>query len=154
MKTHLHCLECGKQLSEGLTEFALDVYGYPLCLKHQVTITESAATQHAIDLYFALKSKKIPVVLEYWDGQQHVDIAIPGKLYIQVNGAHHYQSIQALTDLRRTAHALKENISTIFVPDYLLQHPAMFRLTVEELAKACRSLINPIVFSNMALSVN
>lgn len=154
MKTHLNCLECGKQLTEGISEFSMDVYGYPLCLKHQTFINESAAAQHAIDLYFALKTKKIPVVLEYWDGYKHVDIAIPGKLYIEVNGVHHYESIQALIDLRRTVYSLKENISTILVPNYLLDHPAMFRLTVEELAKACRSLINPIPFSNMVLSAN
>lgn len=155
MKTNLNCLECGKQLTDGISEFSIDVYGYPLCLKHQAYIDESSAAQHAIDLYFALKSKKIPVVLEYWDGRKHVDIAIPGKLYIEVNGVHHYQSIQALIDLKQSVCDLKENISTIFVPDYLLDHPAMFRLTVEELVMACRSLTSPVSsFPNMVLSVN
>jgi hypothetical protein len=154
MKTALKCLECGKHLTEGVEQFSLDIYGYPLCLRHQADIAESGASPQAIDLYFALKFNKIPVILEYWDGHKHVDIALPGKLYIEVNGAHHYESIQALIDLRRTVYALKENISTIFVPNYLLSHPAMFRQTVEELTKACKSLINPIPFSNLALSVN
>jgi hypothetical protein len=150
----MHCLECGKQLTEGVSEFSLEVYGYPLCLRHQIHITESAAAQPAIDLYFALKSKKIPVVLEYWDGHQHVDIAIPGQLYIFVNGAHHYESIQALIDLRYSVHAMKENISTMLIPEYLLSQPAMFRLTVEEIVDACRQLANPIHFPGVVLSVN
>ncbi len=154
MKTALNCLECGKRLTEGVEEFSMDVYGYPLCLRHQAYIAESGASPQAINLYFALKSERIPVILEYWDGHKHVDIALPGKLYIEVNGAHHYESIQALIDLRQTVYSLKKNISTISVPNYLLDHPAMFRLTVEELTKACKSLMNPILFSNLALSVN
>ena len=154
MKTSRNCLECGKLLTEGVEQFSMEVYGYPLCLKHQAYITESGASPQAIDLYFALKSEKIPVVLKYWDGHKHVDIALPGKLYIEVNGSYHYESIQALIDLRRTVYSLKGDISTIWVPNYLLSQPALFHQTVEELTKACRSLMNPAPFLNLALSFN
>mgnify|MGYP001552372268 FL=1 len=154
MKTVLKCMECGKALSEGVEEFSLNVYGYPLCLKHQAFIVDSGSSQQAIDLYFALKSENIPVVLEYWDGHKHVDIALPGRLYIEVNGPHHYESIQALIDLRRSVYSLEKNISTILIPNYLLNHPGLFRLTVQELTKACKSLMNPLSFSDLDLAMN
>lgn len=154
MKTALKCLECGKYLTGGVEEFSLDVYGYPLCLRHQAQIVDSGLGQQTIDLYFALKSEKIPVVLEYWDGHRHVDIALPGKLYIEINGTQHYENIQALIDLRRNVCAMEKNISTILVPEYLLSHPGLFRLTVQELTKACKSLMKPVSFSNLDLSMN
>lgn len=154
MITVLNCMECGKSLTQGVKAFSLDVFGYPLCVKHQVSIAESGASPQAVALYFALKLEKIPVILEYWDGHKHVDIALPGRLYIEVNGSQHCESLQALIDLRRTVYSLEENVSTILVPNYLLDHPGMFRATVKELTKACKLLMRPTRLSNQFLSMN
>ncbi|HEY4156208.1 MAG TPA: hypothetical protein VGM24_12295 [Puia sp.] len=154
MKTILTCLECGKRLTEGVEEFSHNVYGYPLCLRHQAYITDSGASPQAVDVYFALKAKKIPVILEYWDGYKQVDIALPGRLHIEVNTPSSYETVQAFVDLKRSVYSLKENISTIIIPDYLLDDPAMFQLTVEELAKACRSVMNAVPFPNLTISMN
>jgi hypothetical protein len=153
MKTTLFCLECGKHLTEGVHDFSVLVYGHPLCMSHQTFIAESGVSPRAIDLYLALKSRDLPVALEYFDGHKHVDIALPGKLYIEINGSHHYDSMQALADLNRSVYSLQENISTIAVPNYLLNHPETFRLTVEELAKACRSLLAKSSFWELAHSL-
>jgi hypothetical protein len=150
MKTIPQCLECGIPISQGVHEFSQEVFGHSLCLRHQAGIIESGATEEAIELYLALKDHQIPVTLEYFDGHQHIDIALPGKLYIEVKGDQHYHSIQAFTDLTRSVCSLKENIHTIAIPNYLLNDPETFRLTVAELTKACRSLITKSSFWELA----
>jgi hypothetical protein len=150
MKTHPHCAECGTPISWGVYDFSQEVFGCPLCLKHQVLNTESSATPGTKNLYLALKSCRIPVVLEYFDGHKHVDIALPEKLYIEVNGLHHYNSIQAMTDLIGSVYSLQENIPTISVPNYLLENPETFKQTVEQLTKACRSLLAKSSFWELA----
>jgi hypothetical protein len=150
MKTHPHCAECGAPISWGVYDFSQEVFGCPLCLKHQVFNTESCATPWAKNLYLALKSCRIPVVLEYFDGHKLVDIALPGKLYIEINGPDHYNSIQAMTDLTRSVYSLQENIPTISIPNYLLENPETFKLTVEQLTKACRTLLVKSSFWELA----
>jgi len=49
---------------------------------------------------------------------------------------------------------MEKNISTILIPEYLLNHPGLFRLTVQELTKVCKSLMKPAAFSNLDLSMN
>src|SRR5437867_3837319 len=99
MKTIPHCLECGLPISRGVHEFSQRIYRHSLCMKDQFLIEESGATAQAVDLYLALKSRNFPLVLEYFDGYKHVDIALPGKLYIEVNGGYHQANRQAMTDL-------------------------------------------------------
>jgi hypothetical protein len=49
---------------------------------------------------------------------------------------------------------MEKNISTILVPEYLLNHPGLFRLTVQELTKACKALMRAASFSSLDLSLN
>ena len=67
-------------------EFSQELYGYSLCMKDQYLLGESGATAQTVDLYLALKARNFPVKLEYFDGYKLVDIAVPGKLYIEVSG--------------------------------------------------------------------
>lgn len=139
MKSTTKCIECQQPISRGVQEYSLKEFGYALCMPCQDKLVDSKATDPAIDLYLALKSRNLPVVLEYHDGHKRVDIAIPGKLYIEVNGGYHNTRRQALTDLTRTVYSLKDHIPTIPIPNHLLTNPRTFEETVEKLAKACRA---------------
>jgi hypothetical protein len=141
MKTTPLCLECRQPLTWGVHEFSQRIYGHSLCLKDQYLLEESGATAQAVDLYLALKEKNFPLVLEYYDGHKQVDMAIPGKLYIEVNGPYHQANRQAMTDLTRSVYSLEKKIPTIIIPNSLLDNPKTFVHAVEELSKACRVML-------------
>jgi hypothetical protein len=110
-------------------------------MKDQIMIEESGATGLAVDLYLALKSQEFPVLLEYFDDYKHIDIALPGKLYIEINGSYHNTSNQIMTDLSRTVYSLEKNIPTIIIPNSMLERPASFAHAVNEISKACRMML-------------
>jgi hypothetical protein len=144
MKTIPHCLECGKTISWGVHVFSQKIYGHSLCLKDQCAITESGAPGRTVDLYLALKSRNFPLVLEYFDGQKHVDIAMPGKLFIEVNERRHHNSYQALNELTSSVHSLEKKIPTIVISDTMLDEPESFEHVVNELSKACKVMLKPM----------
>ncbi len=139
MKAITQCIECHQSITWGVHNYSQQEFGYSLCMKCQDKLDDSEATEFAIELYLALKSRNLPVVLEYNDGHKTVDIAIPGKLYIEVNGGYHNTRKQAMTDLTRSLYSLKDHIPTIPIPNYLLTNPRTFDETVEMLTKACRA---------------
>ena len=141
MKTIPHCVECGKPISWGVHVFSHRIYGHSLCLKDQCMIAESGASGRTIDLYLALKSRSFPVVLEYYDGQKLVDVALPGKLYIEVNECHHQNNYQALNDLSGSVYSLEKKIPTIIISDTMLDDAESFEHVVNELSKACRVML-------------
>jgi hypothetical protein len=143
MKTSPQCLECGKPISLGVHEFSQQLYGHSLCMKDQWLIVESGATAQVVDLYLALKSRNFPLVLEYFDGHKHVDIALPGKLYIEVNVAYHQANSQAMTDLTRSVYSLGRKIPTIIISNAIVENPGTFAHVVDELSKACRLMLKP-----------
>jgi hypothetical protein len=140
MNNLYHCLQCDIPISKGIHDFSKDVYGVPLCIHHQILIYESMATNEAKALFLALKINKVPAVLEYSDGFKTVDIAIPGKLYIEVDGAQHDDADEALTDLLRTFHSWnKEKIPTVHIPNSLVNDPYLFKKAVSCLSEMCRT---------------
>jgi len=141
MKTTLLCLECGLAISRGVHEFSQRIYGHSLCMKDQYLIEESGATAHVVDLYLALKERNFPIILEYFDGHKHVDMALPGKLYIEVNGPYHLAKQQAMVDLTRSVYSLEKKIPTIIIPNALLENQQSFTHAVEELSKACKVML-------------
>ena len=116
-------------------------------------LEESGATAQAVDLYLALKSRNFPIVLEYFDGYKHVDIAVPGKLYIEVNGAYHHTRAQMKTDLSRSIYSLEKNIPTLIIPNSMLENPDSFEHTVNEISKACRMMTRKPEVSALAAQV-
>jgi len=131
------CLECGIAITDNVYHFSKEIYTFPLCFEHQRWIEESQATDAAIMLYFALKSNKVPVILEYKDGRKTIDIAVPGKLYIEVDGKYNFGAGQALSDLLENYHSLKENIPTIRIPNALIYHRYQFGIAVNRLTEMC-----------------
>ena len=144
MKTIPHCIECGIPISWGVHVFSQRIYGHSLCLKDQCAIAESDATGRAVDLYLALKSRKFPVVLEYFDGQKYIDMALPGKLYIEISEPHHQNNCQAMNDLASSVYSLEKNIPTIIISDRMLEDPGTFEHVVNELSKACNVMLKPM----------
>jgi hypothetical protein len=143
MKTIPHCVECGKPISWGVHVFSQRIYGHSLCLKDQCAIAESGVSGRAVDLYLALKSRKFPVILEYFDGQKYIDMALPGKLYIEVNERHHQNKYQAMNDLASSVYSLEKKIPTIIIADTMLDDPGSFEHVVNELSKACSVMLKP-----------
>ncbi len=138
MNNFYHCIECGNSISEGVYNFSTEVHGHPLCLRHQVWLTESAAAGETIKLYLALKSNKVDVKLEFWDGKKAIDIAIPGKLYIEVDSNQHYEADRVLNDFLSSFHAWKDKIPTFRVSNVHLNNPFQFEMIVEKLTELCR----------------
>jgi len=112
-------------------------------------IAESGATGLAVDLYLALKSREFPVVLEYFNGYKHIAIALPGKLYIEINGAFYNDCNQLMSDLSRTIYSQEKNIPTIVIPDSMLEQPASFAHAVNEISKACRMMLKKPLITGM-----
>jgi len=95
------------------------------CQKWFVSIVEgTTATDHAIELYFALKIRDVPAVLEKSDGFKSIDIAVPSaKVNIEVDGKHHNTNgKQALSDLQRTLHSFRKGYSTLRIPNSLAEY--------------------------------
>jgi hypothetical protein len=142
MKTNAFCVECKQPISRGVDEFSQRLYGHSLCMKDQYLLGESGASGKAVDLYLALKSRNFPVVLEHFDGFKQVDLAIPGKLYIEVCMSYHHSGRQAMKDLSFSVYSQEKKIPTIIIPDVMLNHPRSFMHVVDELTKACRVVLN------------
>ena len=154
MKTIPYCLECGQPISWGVHLFSRRIYGHSLCLKDQSRIEESGATARAVDLYLALKARNFPVVLEYWDDHKHIDIALPEKLYIEINGPYHNSTSQIMTDLSRTVYSLEKNIPTIVIPNSMLENAASLEHAVNEISKACILMMQKSAVTGMIFSIS
>ncbi len=141
MKTIPHCIECGKPISWGVHVFSQRIYGHSLCLKDQCAIAESGASGRTVDLYLALKSRNFPIVLEYFDGQKNIDLAMPGKLYIEVNIRQRQNNGQAMNNLTNSVYSLEKKIPTIIISDTILEDPGSFEHVVNELSKACNVML-------------
>src|ERR1700730_11386674 len=133
MNNLYHCLECGNSITLGVNNFSMEVHGVPLCLKHQNWFNESMASPKAVSLYFALKSNNIPGILEFWDGKNTIEIAMPGKLYIEVVGDKYSQPDQAFTDFLRTFRDSKDKIPTFRVSKEHVRNSYHFEIIVDRL---------------------
>jgi len=138
---HSHlCLECGASLSEGVYTYSIDTYGFPLCQAHQRWLDSARVAEEAIKLYFALKLSNLPVELEHNDGKKTIDIAVPGKLYIELDGPFNSSNDQALTDLLRSFYSLKGGIATVRIPSEFINSHYEFNLILDRLVEICTDL--------------
>jgi hypothetical protein len=149
----MRCLECRLPISWGVHEFSQRIYGHSLCMRDQFLIEESGASAHVIDLYLTLKQRNFPVVLEYFDGHRKVDLAIPGKLYIEINGSYNLERYRIPTDLTSYVYSPERNIPTIIIPKASLENKRRFVHTAEELCKACRVILGHYSLLNSTLAI-
>ncbi len=113
-------------------------------MKDQYLLGESGAAAEVVDLYLALKSQNFPVVLGHFDGNKDIDIAIPGKLHIEVYGEDDPVHARAMNDFERSVYTLQNKIPTILISMTTIGNPKTFSRLVSELSKACRAIMKPV----------
>jgi hypothetical protein len=122
------CLQCEASIDQRVFTYSTQNLGYPLCRKCQDWFKDildySTATDESIALYFALKERGVPALLEKSDGFKTIDIAVPhAKVNIEVDGGHHnYSAKQAMSDLQRTLYSFKKGYSTLRIPNSLAKY--------------------------------
>jgi hypothetical protein len=112
-------------------------------MKDQYLLGESGATAQVVDLYLALKAQKFPLILGYFDGHKQVDIALPGKLFIEVYEPDHSTHLKVIHDLAEAVFTQAKKIPTIMISTAMLDNTVTFSRLVAELSKVCRELIKP-----------
>lgn len=121
------CKECNRVIDEDALKNSMESVGVPLCERHlkliKKVILENNTPLEAIHLYYALKDAGANPMLEWWDGQKSVDIAISRvKLNIEVDTD--YQLItheQAIQDLEEAMHSFKNGFTTIRIPHVVIK---------------------------------
>jgi len=119
-----HCLDCDKLLTDKVAKYSISNYKILLCLKCQdkFKIDIIDATEKEVKLYIALKCRGVKAELQKNDGYKTVDIVVEdAKVNIEVDGRQHStRSSQALTDLKRTYHSLRDGYLTLRIPNALI----------------------------------
>jgi hypothetical protein len=116
------CIECEEHITWEVFNYSTENFSVPLCRHHQNWIRNIESTNETVDLYFALKIRGVPAVLEKYDGYKHIDIAIPeAKVNIEVDGAqHNFNQRQAFADLQRTYFSFLKGYVTFRIPNILI----------------------------------
>jgi len=122
------CYNCFSKVDEKVFHYSNQTFGIILCKSCQEWFRSildfTSATDEAIGLYFALKHRGVPAILEKNDGFKTIDIAVPdAKVNIEVDGRHHnFDACQALRDLERTLHSYRKGYSTLRIPNSLVKY--------------------------------
>jgi len=122
------CLECKKELSYIAHKESMESMGLELCQQHrsrmELLIRKNNTPVEAIRLYYALKRAGINPMLEWWDGNKFVTLAISRvKLNIEIDTD--FQMItheRAISDLEETMHSFKNGFTTIRIPHVVIKH--------------------------------
>lgn len=95
--------------------------------KHSLRHKCSPPTKHAADLHAALVQVGVEAHLEHFDGHKCVDIYVPkAKLYIEVDGRHHYTSaIQIQTDFERDHRSDDRGFHTMHIANHTVEKEAI-----------------------------
>jgi len=124
----MECQNCFIKITNGVFDFSTQNFGWSLCMPCQDWFSDinkfTSATPESTNLYFALRRRGVPAILEKNDGFKTIDIAVPdAKVHIEVDGAHHnLDSQQAMRDLERTLHSYKRGYCTLRIPNSLVRH--------------------------------
>lgn len=122
------CIECKRELSYIDHKNAMDTFGVELCARHQSRMDKLMRKNNtpveAIQLYYGLKLAGVNPMLEWWDGNKSVDIAISRvKLNIEIDTEYHMITHdQAMNDLEEVMHSFKNGFTTIRIPHVLIKH--------------------------------
>lgn len=106
----------------------MDTLGVELCKKHWSRMNKLMEKENtpleAIQLYYGLKQAGAHPMLEWWDGNKSVDIAISRvKLNIEIDTEYHMITHdQAINDLEEAMHSFQNGFTTIRIPHILIKH--------------------------------
>ncbi len=121
-----NCKECGQPIGIGVAIYSTEKLAVSLCRKCQDWFNQILrnTTPETLILYFALKERGVPAEIEKFDGYKTIDIAVTeAKMNIEVDGGqHNFDSIQALSDLKRTLYSLKKGYYTLRVPNSIIRY--------------------------------
>lgn len=106
--------------------------------KHVVKQKCSPPTEHAIRLHDALTQIGVEAYLEHPDGHKCIDIYVPkAKLYIEVDGSHHYTSARQIqTDFERDHKSDDDGFHTMHITNYAVETEAI------KIARAIRKIVD------------
>lgn len=95
-------------------------------------------TKHAVALHSALTVVGVEAHLEHHDGYKCIDVYVPkAKLYIEVDGSHHYTSaFQIQTDLKRDHPSDDAGFHTMHITNHAVD------TEVIKIARAIRKIVN------------
>ncbi|GGG46248.1 hypothetical protein GCM10011414_14840 [Croceivirga lutea] len=122
------CKECFSPLGYEDHKKAMDLVGVELCERHRKLIEniikEKDTPKEAIQLYYALKNAGVNPMLEWWDGNKSVDIAISRvKLNIDIGTDYELMTHkQALGELEEAMHSFKNGFTNIRIPHILVKY--------------------------------
>ncbi|MDT0621697.1 hypothetical protein [Croceitalea vernalis] len=122
------CIDCNKNIGYETFKKSTEALGVELCERHirliEKVIVENDTPIEAVQLFYALKEAGANPMLEWWDGNKSVDIAISRvKLNIEVDTD--YQLItheQAIQDLEEAMHSFKNGFTTIRIPHIVVKY--------------------------------
>lgn len=122
------CIDCNKNIGYETFKKSTEALGVELCERHlrliEKVILENDTPIEAVQLFYALKEAGANPMLEWWDGNKSVDIAISRvKLNIEVDTD--YQLItheQAIQDLEEAMHSFKNGFTTIRIPHIVVKY--------------------------------
>lgn len=122
------CKECNKSITPEVGQHAKDSFGVELCERHTKLVKrileENQTPIEAIQLYYALKEVGANPMLEWWDGQKSIDIAISRvKLNIEIETDYHLITHeQAINDLEEAMHSFKNGFTTVRIPHVVVKY--------------------------------
>lgn len=105
----------------------MDSFGVELCEHHLrrvlKVIRKNQTPTQAIRLYYGLKEAGEAPMLEWWDGQRSIDIALSRvRLNIEIdNNPEEITLDQALAELQQAADSLQEGFTTFYIPEHLVR---------------------------------
>jgi len=122
------CLECNTALSYINHKNSMDTFGVELCSHHQIrmekVIENNNTPIQAIQLYYGLKAAGVTPMMEWWDGEKSVDIAI-SRVKLNIDIDTEYEMItyeQAINDLEQAMHSFKNGFTSIRIPHVLVKY--------------------------------
>lgn len=121
------CLECNRQLNYLEHRNSMDSFGVELCEQHLKrvlrVIRKNRTPTQAIRLYYGLKEAGESPMLEWWDGQRSIDIALSRvRLNIEIDNSPGETTLdQALVELQQAADSLQQGFTTFYIPEQLVR---------------------------------
>lgn len=121
------CLECAKKLNIDESNHSRETLGVHLCNRHLKLIKNIMARhdtpREAVQLYYGLKEAGLAPMLEWWDGNKSVDVALSRvKLNLEVDTEYQmFTCNQALHTLEERMFSFKDGFTTLRIPHMLIR---------------------------------
>lgn len=145
------CKDCGKPIGYGEHKTSMDLLGVELCSRHtgliQQIIQENQTPVEAIQLFYALKEAGANPMLEWWDGQKSVDIALSRvKLNIEIDTEFNRLTHErAIKDLGQAMQSFKKGFTTLRIPSIAVKYYLVETVeNILEIAEGLRANIKVI----------